>query len=158
MMKTEALEKITSPEKMITLTALVERAREQGYTDKFSVTPNNLLKDGTNRYYHPGEITVDNFYRFETDNDPEKHVALYLISIPGSKKGIVIYTRGDYNNAQARTAVNKIHPAGKQAQSVKTTAKHRRRMLYIAAASLLVACIAATLKRKNSGSRRFSGR
>ncbi|HEY1030511.1 MAG TPA: hypothetical protein VGD89_01980 [Flavipsychrobacter sp.] len=89
---------------MNTLSACMNKALQDGYTDNFKVTGQGLFAPSTEKSYRPEQIHVINFYRFEGESDPSDNSILYVIETDDGVKGML----NDAYGAYADEAVNKF--------------------------------------------------
>lgn len=150
---TKKLNEDTASEKMATLSSSIALAAKRGYTTEFTVKPNGMLWDSEDRYYHPEEVAIDNFYRFEGESDPADSSVLYLITTADGKKGTLTDAYGAYGNADISTFIREVNDIRKQ---INTARPHGNRFSYITTAILLLAISSGLLllttgrkKRKN---------
>lgn len=100
-----------STEKMATLSQAINNAVEKGYTEDFQFAAGSLTTHHKD-HYAPGDISIQNFYRFEGYSDPQDNAILYLIETNDGKKGTLIDAYGTYADAKLSTfirAVEEIH-------------------------------------------------
>lgn len=102
---------------MTTLTALMEKAAEMGYTATFEPvhTQDNILLigNGTNTY-PPAAVHIPNYYRFEGISNPDDMAILYLIETTDGSKGTMVDAYGTYSDSRVGDfvrAVEDIHKA-----------------------------------------------
>ena len=65
---------------MSTLSEVLNKLIEHGYTVDFNLTDNCLVCHGNLLRIHPEEFVVDKHYRFEGETDPGDEAILYAIS------------------------------------------------------------------------------
>src|SRR5438876_12198661 len=82
----------TKPSEMTTLTAVLEKLRQQHHDNEFTIT-----KDGfttTNgKFYQPEDLKIIRTYRFEGESDPADSSIIYLIE---ANDGLIGYTMDAY--------------------------------------------------------------
>src|SRR4051812_28042390 len=81
---------------MSTLTAVVNKAVKDGYTDFMKVTKQGLFDTNKNKTYTPQEVRVIDFFRFEGESDPADNSILYKIETDDGAKGTLIDAYGPY--------------------------------------------------------------
>lgn len=85
-----------------TLTEAMEDLRQRGYTADLAPDGDYLKLTSTdtaeNIRYKSGEITVDEFHRFEGTSDPGDEMTLYAISCRGRVKGVFVSAQGTYSD------------------------------------------------------------
>jgi hypothetical protein len=89
---------------MNTLSACMNKALQDGYTDNFKVVGQGLFAPSTEKSYRPEQVHVINFYRFEGESDPSDNSILYVIETDDGVKGML----NDAYGAYADEAVNKF--------------------------------------------------
>lgn len=65
---------------MSTVTEILNKLKEQGYTIDFNLANNCLVCHGNSLHIHPEEFVVDKHYRFEGATDPGDEAIVYAIS------------------------------------------------------------------------------
>lgn len=93
---------------MTTLTSCVNKVVKDGYTDSFRVTRNGLFSASTDKYYHPEEIHVINFYRFEGNSDPGDMVIMYVIETNDGVKGTLVDAFGTYADVSVSAFMRQV--------------------------------------------------
>ncbi|MCH5718744.1 hypothetical protein [Niabella hibiscisoli] len=94
-----------------------------------------MLWDSKDQYYHPTEVSIDDFYRFEGESDPADNAILYLISTADGSKGTLIDAYGAYDDANASNFIRQVTDIQKQKQRLEISQIDRSR--YIGAVVLL---------------------
>lgn len=89
---------------MSSLTAVVNKAMKDGYTDTMKVTKQGLFDTTRNKTYSPREVRVIDFFRFEGESDPADNTIMYKIETADGAKGTLIDAYGPY----ADEAVNRF--------------------------------------------------
>jgi hypothetical protein len=102
---------------MNTLTACVNKAQKEGYTQSFMVTRQGLQSaaDETSTY-SPRQIKVVNFYRFEGQSDPADNSILYVIETSDGKKGMLIDAYGAYADDKVNKFMNEVEDINKKTE------------------------------------------
>ena len=72
------------------------RMMGNGYTESFAPAANGLQSKNTGRMYHPKEVKIVNFFRFEGNADPADNIILYVIETVDGRKGTMEYLYGTY--------------------------------------------------------------
>ena len=101
---------------MSTLLTCMNKAKEDGYKESFSVTEQGLTKtdEEGSRFYTPEETTIDNFYRFEGESDPDENSILYLIHTTDGEKGTLLNTYGMYADPLISPFIEKVEEISKK--------------------------------------------
>lgn len=92
-MKPKANDRLTE---MPDITACLRKVQERGFTDQFQAKEDSLFCLDNNGTYHPEDITVVNYYRFEGPSDPDDMAILYAIETADGRKGTLIDAYGHY--------------------------------------------------------------
>ncbi len=66
--------------KMSTVTEVLQKLKEDGYTIDFNLSDNCLVCHGNSLQIHPEDFVVDKHYRFEGATDPGDEAIVYAIS------------------------------------------------------------------------------
>lgn len=66
--------------KMSTVTEVLQKLKEDGYTVDFNLSDNCLICHGNSLQIHPEEFVVDEHFRFEGVTDPGDEAIVYAIS------------------------------------------------------------------------------
>lgn len=83
---------------MKSLANCLNRMVTEGYTENFQVTDTGLEALDHHKEYHPDQIQVVNFYRFEGESDPDDNAILYVIETNDGTRGTLIDAYGVYND------------------------------------------------------------
>ena len=81
---------------MNTLTACMNKAIKDGYTDNLKVTKQGLYSEVSDKTYTPSEVIIKDFYRFEGQSDPADSAILYVIETHDGLKGTLVDAYGTY--------------------------------------------------------------
>ena len=94
---------------MNTLSACLNKAIRDGYTNDFEITSKGLHALGDpDKYYGPDDIHIPNFYRFEGESDPGDMSILYVIETPDGKKGTLIDAYGAYADGRVNAFIVQV--------------------------------------------------
>lgn len=66
--------------RMATVSEVLAKLKEEGYTVDFNIQDNCLICHGNSLRINPGEFVVDRHYRFEGMSDPDDEAIIYAIS------------------------------------------------------------------------------
>jgi hypothetical protein len=83
-------------EEMKTLSSCVNQLTQKGYDAQFKVDEKGLTSLSTERVYHPNEVKIVSFYRFEGESDPADNSILYAIETCDGEKGTLTDAYGMY--------------------------------------------------------------
>lgn len=82
---------------MTTLSTRIAKAKEDGYSEDFQVQPGGrVCTAGDKKCYSPGDVIMDNFYRFEGQSDPDDSSILYILRTNDGVKGTLSDAYGIY--------------------------------------------------------------
>lgn len=108
----EANDKVTE---MNTLTACLNKAMSDGYTESFEVAERGLYAQSrADKFYKPEEISIPNFYRFEGDTDPGDMSILYVIETVDGVKGTLVDAYGTYSDGTVNKFMRQVEDIHKR--------------------------------------------
>ena len=82
---------------MDTLSATLNKLKEEGYTEDFNLQPDCLECGG--KKIKPGEFVIDKVFRFEGESDPSDESVIYAISSNDHNiKGTLVNGYGIYSD------------------------------------------------------------
>jgi hypothetical protein len=87
---------MTNSEDMKTLASCLNKVVKDGYTENFKITEEGLQSLETEKIYHPDQINIVNFFRFEGASDPSDSAILYIIETTDGAKGSLTDAYGMY--------------------------------------------------------------
>ena len=74
----------------------IEGLRKRGYTEDFKAGERGLLGLQHEKIYEPGQVQVNDFFRFEGASDPADNSILYAIETDDGIKGTLVDAYGPY--------------------------------------------------------------
>lgn len=81
------------------LAAAIADLQQRGYTADFNLKADHLHLDQLELELHPEAFSVDEFYRFEGDSNPDDSSVVCAISANGGElRGIIVDAYGVYAN------------------------------------------------------------
>lgn len=80
-----------------TMVSVMQKLEEEGYNVQFQATADGLVSLKSNKIYQPGEVRVENFYRFEGESNPDDSSIVYAIAA-GDERGTLIDSYGRYSD------------------------------------------------------------
>lgn len=84
---------------MTTVSEIINKLKNEGYTEDFNLRENCLECQGNFLQVFPDEFVVDRHYRFEGISDPGDEAIVYAISSPKyNLKGTVVNGYGMYSD------------------------------------------------------------
>lgn len=95
-------------ENMSSMVSILEVLEENGYTTQFKATPKGLVSMVTHRTYHPHEIEINHFYRFEGESNPDDSSIVYAIETKDGMKGTLIDSYGAYSDPEISNFIKKV--------------------------------------------------
>jgi hypothetical protein len=104
---------------MSTLLDCLNHAVKKGYTENFQITNSCLSVHDDRLYYHPSDVSIKNFYRFEGQSDPQENSILYLIETCDGRKGTVIDAYGIYADSRLSRFMHDVESIHKIQKSKK---------------------------------------
>jgi len=99
---------------MKSLTSCLRRMINEGYTEDFKVTGDGLEASQHRRQYHPDQINVVNFFRFEGESDPDDNAILYVIETNDGTKGTLVDAYGVYHDAKVTSFMQEVEKIQKK--------------------------------------------
>ncbi len=105
----------TDKEHMKTLSSCINSLSAVGYTAQFKAIKEGLKSLTTYKVYHPDEIKITNFYRFEGESDPSDSCIMYAIETHTGEKGTLIDAYGAYNDTHISAFINEVQEMEKRA-------------------------------------------
>jgi hypothetical protein len=100
---------------MPTLSESVNKAIEGGYTENFRVVRQALITQDGKSIYHPNDVAIPDFYRFEGNSDPDYSSILYLIETNDGRRGLMIDAYGAYADAEVSDFIRQVENIRKKA-------------------------------------------
>lgn len=102
---------------MTTLSSVTNTAYKRGYTENFQMKKDGMFAPSSGISYHPNEVKIDNFYRFEGASDPQDNAILYLLETHDGLKGCLIDGYGNGADKEIADFVNDIPEVPKVRES-----------------------------------------
>lgn len=91
-----------------TLTEAINIKQAEGYTFDFNLSSSTLQCRKLNKTFDSSEFTVDSFYRFEGDSNPDDSSILYAISTEYGLKGLLVDAYGAYSDNLNAEMIQKL--------------------------------------------------
>ncbi|MCB0726320.1 MAG: phosphoribosylpyrophosphate synthetase [Ignavibacteriae bacterium] len=79
---------------MTTLSQMIPKLREMGYTNDFEMIEGGMLAKQTNEAFQPDELIIERVFRFEGNSNPDDEAVLYGVRASNGIKGIIIDAYG----------------------------------------------------------------
>jgi hypothetical protein len=105
----------TDKEYMKTLASCINSLVSAGYETQFKIVKDGLKSLTTEKIYHPEDVKITNFYRFEGESDPADNSILYAIETTSGEKGTLSDAYGAYSDTQVSAFVKEVEEIGKKA-------------------------------------------
>lgn len=84
---------------LTTLSQVMNVLRERGVTKEVRMNDNKqMVLQGTEIVYQPGDLTIVRFYRFEGDSSADDNAVLYLVEDTNKTRAIIIDSYGAESN------------------------------------------------------------
>lgn len=99
---------------MKTLSDCINKLREEGFPEDFSVKEKGLNLLNSQKYYMPTQVKILNFYRFEGDSDPSDNAILYGIETDDGVKGVLSDAYGAYADRKTTEFIKQVEEITKQ--------------------------------------------
>ena len=113
------MEKQPMQDDMSTLLSCMKKAKEDGYSINFNVTEEGMSHTENNVHvYSPSDVSIDNFYRFEGESDPDDNSILYLIQTADGEKGILVNAYGLYADPLVAAFIEQVEDISKSKTQV----------------------------------------
>ena len=75
---------------MTTLVSCINKLEAIGYITQFKAMPEGLMSLLTQKTFHPGQVRIAHFFRFEGESDPSDSSILYAIEAWDGEKGTLV--------------------------------------------------------------------
>ena len=99
---------------MKTLASCLNKVVKEGYTQNFKITEKGLESLETEKAYHPDQIHIVNFYRFEGASDPSDSAILYVIEANDGAKGSLTDAYGMYADPDIDKFIKEVEDISKK--------------------------------------------
>lgn len=113
----------TSPPFMNTLSSCITKVVKDGYTENFSVSEDGMSSSTNEKIYHPNEVKIINFYRFEGQSDPSDSAILYVIETADGSKGTLTDAYGAYSDHSVDAFIKEVEEIQK---TIKTDKEYNK--------------------------------
>jgi len=96
-------------EPMTTLSEIINKLRNEGYTEDFNLNADGRECPGSDVKNNPDKYIIDRHFRFEGASDPEDEAVVYAISsADGTVKGVLVNSYGMYSDETTDNMVKAI--------------------------------------------------
>ena len=103
-----AIEEINDKAHMNTLVSCLNNLQKDGYSTQFKATAEGLLSLATQKTFHPGQVKIAKFYRFEGESDPSDSSILYAIEAWDGEKGTLVDGYGRESDPQVSLFLQQV--------------------------------------------------
>jgi hypothetical protein len=79
-----------------TLSQAIEDLKQRGYTEDFNLKPHCIINASKKLELHPENFTVEEYYRFEGESNPDDSSVIFAIKSNTGMKGILVDAYGMY--------------------------------------------------------------
>src|SRR6266404_3181961 len=102
-------------DEMKTLASCLNKIVKDGYTQNFKVTEDGLQLQSleTEKLYHPDEVHIVNFFRFEGASDPSDSAILYVIEANDGARGSLTDAYGMYADTNIDKFIKEVENISK---------------------------------------------
>lgn len=94
-----------------TLSEALNDLKKRGYIEDLGLKSDCLECADKGLYLHPEDFTIDEFYRFEGNSNPDDSSIVYAISSNDGLKGVLIDAYGIYSEYMTDELVKKLKSA-----------------------------------------------
>src|SRR5204863_2142577 len=95
-------ENLVEQKDLTTMVDCVNSLTKKGFTENYKAQESGLQALSTKKIYHPDEVKVLNFYRFEGNSDPADNSILYAIETTDGNHGTLVDAYGPYADTNVR--------------------------------------------------------
>lgn len=99
---------------MKTLSACMNRLKEDGFTEEYVVKANLLRSLHSGEGYTSDHVKILNYYRFEGESDPSDSSILYALETKDGKKGLLIDAYGVYADPDKGKFISQVEDINKK--------------------------------------------
>ena len=110
------MQKNSTTSDMKTLASCLNKLVLDGYTEDFKIGEKGLLALHLDKSYGPGDIHIQNFFRFEGASDPADNSILYAIETNDGTKGTVTDAYGPYADSQLTKFMAEVEDINKKTE------------------------------------------
>ncbi|MEO8147445.1 MAG: hypothetical protein ABI723_07400 [Bacteroidia bacterium] len=120
-MKTTEITPVITEEKtpMKTMVSCLNMLMTTGFETQFKATLAGLKSLTTEQIYHPNEVKVINFYRFEGESDPSDNSIVYAIETSNGERGTLTDAYGPYSDTLVTTFMQQVEEIQKKVDKEK---------------------------------------
>jgi hypothetical protein len=93
---------------MKTVLQIIEKLREKHYIHDFNIENDKIFSPDTNESFSPGDLMIENSYRYEGDSNPADNAVVYALTARSGTKGILIDSYGAYADPKLAKIISDI--------------------------------------------------
>ena len=106
-------------DQMKTLSACLNSLLAAGFETQFKAIKRGLKSLSTEKVYHPEDIKISSFYRFEGESDPADNSIVYAIETHTGEKGTLTDAYGPYSDVNVAKFIMDVEEIKKRAHVKK---------------------------------------
>ena len=92
-----------------TLMEAINTLQKRGYTHNFSIDEDGRMVEGSHRFFHPSQVVLHEFHRFEGMTNPSDMSILYVVETDSGLKGTIVDSYGVNGTDYVSAFMNKVH-------------------------------------------------
>ncbi len=101
-------------EDLSTLVNCINSLSKYGFNMDFKVNDQGLKSLQSGKIYHPEEVKILNFYRFEGSSDPSDNSILYAIETNDGSRGTLVDAYGPYADSKVTGFIKHVEEMNKK--------------------------------------------
>jgi hypothetical protein len=101
-------------EDLSTLVSCLNSLSKYGFTMDFKVNEQGLKSLQSEKIYHPEDVKILNFYRFEGSSDPSDNSILYAIETNDGSRGTLVDAYGPYADSKVSGFMKHVEEMNKK--------------------------------------------
>ena len=94
---------------MTTLVSCLKRLDAEGFVTQFKAMPEGLMSLTSQKTFHPGQVKIVHFFRFEGESDPSDSSILYAIEAWDGEKGTLVDGYGKESDPHISAFINQVN-------------------------------------------------
>ncbi len=98
---------------MKSLVSCLTFLQKQGFETQFKVIPEGILSLKTDKTFHPSQIRIVHYYRFEGESDPSDSSILYAIEALDGEKGTLVDGYGTESDGLVTAFMHEVNEINK---------------------------------------------
>lgn len=93
---------------MSTMVSILSVLEGTGYTTQFKATESGIISLTTEKTYKAQDVTINHFYRFEGESNPDDSSIVYAIETKSGEKGTLIDSYGMYSDPLITAFIDEV--------------------------------------------------